>query len=476
MKFKAGLEIHFQLNTKNKLFCNCSTAAKEKNPVKTITRKQHPVASELGEIDRVAQYEFLRDRTFHYQLFRNETCLVELDEEPPHPLSREALEVALQIALFLNCEIPSEVQVMRKSVIDGSNPSSFQRTMIVGYNGSLDYKKRKIPITQVTLEEDAAAIVKEEKGHVTFRLNRLGIPLVEIDTGILEGFTPEEIQDIALTIGLIAKSTGKAKRGIGAIRQDVNVSTKGERVELKGVQELGMLAKVIGIETERQMKLPKVEKETRAVGQDGTSRFIRPLPGAARMYPETDIPPISIGDDWIRKIKKNLPEPWTKKLERFKKSYKLSNVLASSIVKSDYLDLFEEIMKTKKVDAPLVANTFVSTLKDLQKREKVPIENLSDSHFTELFDFVEKKKIVKEAIPEILKFLSQNPDKKVQQAIDSLGIRMLSEKELEKIVKEIISQPGLTFGKAVGIVMSKVRGKADAKTVMAVVKKFFRGK
>ncbi|HKZ45476.1 MAG TPA: Glu-tRNA(Gln) amidotransferase GatDE subunit E, partial [archaeon] len=164
---KAGLEIHQQLDTKHKLFCNCSTALQEKDPIQIIKRKQHPVASELGEIDIATQYEYLRNRTFSYQLFKNETCLLEQDDEPPHELNREALEIAFQIALLLNCKIPDEIHIMRKTLIDGSAISGFQRTAQIGMNGLLRYKGKKIEITNVSLEEDAAAIVSEENGNVT---------------------------------------------------------------------------------------------------------------------------------------------------------------------------------------------------------------------------------------------------------------------------------------------------------------------
>ena len=224
---KAGLEIHQQLGTSHKLFCNSSAAMKEKDVTGIIKRKQYPVASELGEMDVATMHEFLRDRTFYYQTFPHETCLIELDEEPPRGINKEALNTSIEIALMLNCEIPNEIHVMRKTITDGSNTSAFQRTMIVGMNGFLRYKGRKIPIDYINLEEDAAAIVGEEKGNVTYRLNRLGIPLVEVGTGVMTEFTPEEIQDIAFNIGMIFRSTGKVKRGIGTIRQDVNISIKG---------------------------------------------------------------------------------------------------------------------------------------------------------------------------------------------------------------------------------------------------------
>lgn len=259
---KAGLEIHQQLNTEHKLFCNCSTAMQEKEPIGTIKRKQHPVASELGEIDIATQYEYLRNRTFFYQLFRNETCLVDQDDEPPHELNQEALETAFQIALLLNCKIPDEIHIMRKTLIDGSTISGFQRTAVVGLSGFLRYRGKKIEITHVSLEEDAAAIVSEENGNATYRLNRLGVPLVEIGTGLLIGFSSEEIEDIAFNIGMICRSTERVKRGLGSIRQDVNVSTKqSERVEIKGVQELGLLSKIVENEVQRQLSLAEIRNE-----------------------------------------------------------------------------------------------------------------------------------------------------------------------------------------------------------------------
>ncbi|MEM5766457.1 MAG: Glu-tRNA(Gln) amidotransferase subunit GatE [Candidatus Aenigmatarchaeota archaeon] len=610
---KVGLEIHQQLNTREKLFCSCSTAMREKEPVAIIMRKQHPVTSELGEIDIAAQHEYLRDRTFYYQTFKEESCLVELDEEPPHEINKEALNIALQIAMLLNCQIPEEIEVMRKTVIDGSNPTSFQRTMVIGLNGFLNYKGKKIEIKNVSLEEDAAAIVSEEKGKVTYRLNRLGVPLVEISTGILTGFNPEEIEDIAYQIGMICRSTGKTKHEIGAIRQDLNISIKGcERVEVKGVQELSLLSKVIENEVKRQLSLlairaelrkkgikkikfkpidvnqllkesncrvlraivetggrvfalrlpgfagrlkeeispdktlgrelaefvqifglegiihsdedlskyradadfkkireflkaddqdaivligePKTggkvseelldkinrilefgsEKETRAADEQGATKFTRPLPGAARLYPETDIKPVLLEKEFLEKIREDLPEPWTKKYERFKKQYKLSDELAKPLLESKYFELFEDIVKKYKISPALVANTFVSILKDLQRREKIEVERISKQHFFDLFEALDKKEIVKEAIPEILKYLANYPGETVQNVIKELNLRPISLTELKKIFEEIVSRPGLSYEKAVGIVMSQVRGRIEAQVVMETLKKFMK--
>jgi Glu-tRNA(Gln) amidotransferase subunit E-like FAD-binding protein len=444
----------------------------ERKPITIVKRRQHPVASELGEVDVATQYEFLRDRTFHYQVFSNEDCLIECDEEPINPVNQEALEVVLQIALLLNCTIPEEIHVMRKTVIDGSNTAAFQRTMVVGLDGFIEYKGRKIEITHVSLEEDAAAIIEGEEKDVIYRLNRLGIPLVEIGTGLLVNYLPEEVEDIAHLIGMICRSTSKVKRGIGTVRQDVNVSIRGgNRVEIKGIQKLELISKVIELEVQRQLSLPKVEKETRTANEDGITRFTRPLPGSARMYPETDIPPIVIEKKMIQRIKKELPEPWTKKLVRFKRELKLSDELSSQILRSDYLDLFEKFIKKFKIAPAIIANVFVSTLKDLRKREGIPVDNLTEENFEELFGLLDKGKIVKESIPDVLLYKAKNPDISIEDCIKKIGLGNITEKELREIVKDAIkNNRDKPVEKIIGIVMSKVRGRVKSEDVVRIVK------
>ncbi len=471
---KCGLEIHQQLNTQHKLFCNCSTEMKERNPALTIKRKQHAVASELGEVDVAAQFEYLRDRTFHYQVFQNETCLVEIDDEPPHNLNPEALHIALQIALLFNCQIPEEIHMMRKTVIDGSNTGGFQRTAIIGLNGYIKFKGKKIEITQISLEEDAASIVEEKNGNVTYRLNRLGVPLVEIDTGLLIGYAPEEIQEMAYLIGIMCRSTSKTRHGIGSIRQDINVSIrKGARVEVKGVQELGLIAKIIENEVKRQLTLKKVEEETRIAKLDGTTEFARPLPGANRMYPETDLEPMAITKEYLESIKKSLPEPWINKMERFKTKLRLSDLLAKEILESEYLNLFEKTISSKRVEPSIVATTFVSTIKDLERREKIDMSRIQEHKLLEIFDYLQDKKFVKEAIPEVIKYLAAYPQNGVGDAVKELDLKPLSVSEVKEIAKGIVT-PGMNFDKAVGIVMSKVRGKIDAQEVMKIVKSMMK--
>ena len=465
---KVGLEIHFQLDIDKKLFCNCSSAMKEKEPIAIVKRKLHPVASELGEIDVAAQFEYLRNRTFFYEVFKNESCLVELDEEPPHNPNEEALKVALQIAKLFNCKIPEQIFVMRKTVIDGSNTSGFQRTMIIGFDGYFEFKGKKIPITQICLEEDAAAIDKEENGNVYYKLNRLGIPLVEIDTGVIEGFEPKEIEEIAYQIFLIASSTRKIRRQIGAIRQDVNVSISGgERVEIKGVQKLSLISKVIEKEVERQLELIKkgerIKKETRAAKEDGTTEFMRPLPGAERMYPETDVKPIK-----TEYILKNLeiPELLNKRIERYEKEYRLSKSLIESLLKTDYFFFFEDLARNyPKIEPSVIANVLSSTLKEIERKEKVEIK-LTEERLIEFFDALNKGLVFKEAAYDILK--KMNEGKSVEEAVKELGLTPLTKEEIIKIIEETKKEVA-DKKRFIGIVLSKVRGRANISEVMKLI-------
>lgn len=236
-----------------------------------------------------------------------------------------------------------------------------------------------------------------------------------------------------------------------------------------------LLAKVVRKEVERQLALPRVKHETRAVNVDGSTHFTRPLPGAARMYPETDVKPITISNSYLKEIKSNLPEPYTKKLSRFKRKFKLSNDLAAQIINSSYLELFEKIVKNRRIDPSVAASTFVSTLKDLRRREKVNTRRLRTVHFVELFNKLARKIIVKEAIQEILKYLAENPENTVTQAIGDLNLEMIKKPELVRMARNLAKEnPDLQREKIVGIMMSRVRGRADPEEVMRIVKRFRR--
>ncbi|MEM4138937.1 MAG: Glu-tRNA(Gln) amidotransferase subunit GatE, partial [Sulfolobaceae archaeon] len=233
---KVGLEIHQQLNTTHKLFCNCPTTLSEEYTA-TLVRYLRPVMSELGEVDVAALFEWEKGKRYIYRLSRP-TCLVEYDEEPPHSINEEALKIAIAITLALGGEVVDEVYVMRKTVIDGSNTSGFQRTAIVGLGGKILDEEGVVGIQTIALEEDAARKISETSEEVLYNLDRLGIPLIEISTAP-DIKTPEQAERVALKIGQLLRLTGKVKRGIGTIRQDLNVSIDGGvKTEIKGVQRL----------------------------------------------------------------------------------------------------------------------------------------------------------------------------------------------------------------------------------------------
>lgn len=265
---KVGIEIHQQLDTKHKLFCFCPTAAREVEDSNfEFFRYLRLKRSEIGEEDRAAKEEVERSRRFIYKYY-DSTCLVEADEEPPRELNREALLIAIQVAKMLNMEVVDEVHVMRKIVIDGSNTTGFQRTALVAFGGFLEVEGRRIGISTLCLEEEACRKIEEGEGYAVYSLDRLGIPLVEIGTDP-DIDSPEMAKKVAARLGMILRSTGKVKRGLGTIRQDVNISIRdGARVEIKGVQELDILDKIVEYEVLRQVNLLKIKEELKERGAE----------------------------------------------------------------------------------------------------------------------------------------------------------------------------------------------------------------
>ena len=335
--FKCGLEIHQQLEGK-KLFCNCKTLNSDKKPDIKFERKLKAVTGETGEIDVAAEFEMLKNRKMIYEGSSEDVCLVECDEEPPHGLNKEALETALKAALLLNAKIVDEIQVMRKTVIDGSNVSGFQRTALVAMDGFVETPYGKISVPTICLEEEAAQKIGEGNDFVSYRLDRLGIPLIEIATGS-DIKSPEHAKEVAGHIGMMLRSVEGVKRGLGTIRQDVNISIKdGARTEIKGFQDLKSIPKVIKFEVERQLSSikqnKKISKEVRKAEPDFTTSFLRPMPGAARLYPETDVLPIKIDKTHIEKLRKGLPKLLAERLDEFSKKYKLSSELAKELVEN----------------------------------------------------------------------------------------------------------------------------------------------
>ncbi|MEF8829664.1 MAG: Glu-tRNA(Gln) amidotransferase subunit GatE, partial [Haloarcula sp.] len=257
----AGLEIHQQLDTATKLFCDCPTAIREpEGSERSFTRYLHPTKSELGEIDEAALEESMVDREFEYLAY-DTTCLVEEDDEPPHRVDREAMETTLEIAQLLDMSVVDQVNVMRKIVVDGSNTTGFQRSMLVANDGAIETSAGPVGIEDMLLEEESCQRVEETDDGVRFSLDRLGIPLVEIGTKP-DIRSPEQAREAAERIGMLLRSTGKVKRGLGTIRQDVNVSiAEGARIELKGVQSLDDIDDLVRNEVRRQVELLDIAEE-----------------------------------------------------------------------------------------------------------------------------------------------------------------------------------------------------------------------
>ncbi len=270
--FMCGLEIHQQLATR-KLFSPCPSEvvdpdAVAERAIAQYDRRLRATQSEMGETDAAVLAETKRRRAFRYLAIDGVTSLVELDEEPPHPMDDDALDVTLTFAGLLGARPADEVHVMRKTVIDGSNTSGFQRTALVATGGVVDAEGGDVPIWTIAVEEDSARKLEEAGNAVTYTLDRLGIPLIEVATGP-QITDPKHAQETARRLGGLLRATGRVKRGLGSIRQDLNVSIGvGDRVEIKGCQDLRAVPSVIEKEVRRQLWLHYVAETLRARGFD----------------------------------------------------------------------------------------------------------------------------------------------------------------------------------------------------------------
>ena len=467
---KAGLEIHQQLDT-GKLFCACPSYLRSEEPHFVVRRKLHAVAGEEGEIDAAVQHEAALGRTFEYQGYHDTTCLVELDEEPPHFINEEALDVALMIALLLQCEVYLVTQVMRKTVIDGSNTSGFQRTVLLAHDGFVETSFGKVKIDTLCLEEDAARLIGKDGKSATYRLDRLGIPLVEIATAAVLD-TPEKIKETALKLGEILRAC-KVKRGIGTIRQDVNVSIRGhERVEIKGFQEPSMMVETVKKEIERQqrgLKEGKKQGEVRNALPSGETEFLRPLPGRARMYPETDLPLLRIRREQLNELKKKLPKLRHEIRDELKKKG-LSEEL-TSLVLDGHVEEFEVLMRVYDTHANLVAKMIALWRREfaakLKKSFEEVEEKLSERVLEEVLEAVREGKLQEgEVKPVLWKIVSEG--KSVEQA---LKIERVDDSALEEQIAAIVAQkPGLRINAYMGMVIAKIPD-VDKRKAMEILQK-----
>lgn len=251
----AGLEVHQQLLTERKMFCHCPAGLYTREHDGVVLRHMRPTLSELGEYDGTALMEFKTRKNIIYLLHESNVCTYEMDDTPPFLVNQQALDVAIEQCLMLGCDIVDEVHIARKQYLDGSIPTGFQRTAIVGVNGHLPFRGRQLGITQVSVEEDSCREVADRGHLVVWRTDRLGMPLIETVTEP-ELRTPEEVAEAIMLIGLVCRSTGHVRTGLGASRQDINVSVRGgRRVEIKGVPQAGWAPALVHGEAWRQVNL-----------------------------------------------------------------------------------------------------------------------------------------------------------------------------------------------------------------------------
>ena len=611
-----GLEIHQQVDSPTKLHCRCPNIYREpEEATHEIRRFLRPKANNLGMMDRAVVEQTQANRQSRYMVF-DTTCLGDVDEAGPVPVSPEALKTSLEVSKLLHMIPVDRAHVMRKIIVDGSGPAGFQRTTFISGNGWIETESGKCRIASLCLEEESAPKMEENDEYIVFSLDRLGIPLIEIATEP-DIRTPEQTFEVASYLGMALRSTGSVKRGIGTIRQDVNVSIRdGTRVEMKGVQALAMIGEIVKREIFRQLSLLEIKKElneknaavdttlydvtnifaetkskviinsaknrrivairlkgfkgyigrevqpgrrlgtelsekAKAVGvsglfhtdelpnygitaeeveklraavgaeeddavimisgredvvkramesvvqraeqvlitipqetryalPDGNTSYMRPLPGAARMYPETDLPTFIIGRQEYRELP--VPELLTNKSKRYMEEYNLNQEFADTVAFSKHMKLFEKLTEKYKGNASatptLLARIFTGVLPEL-KREGLNIESITDIKFEEMFDSIADGKLPKDGARQILVMICNDTKCCISEAIEKLGVGTVDSAEIEEYIdsivadkKEFIAEKGLAaVGPLMGIVMEKYRGKIEGKEVSAMLKK-----
>ena len=599
-----GIEIHQQLDTA-KLFCSCESRLCEEG-YGNYFRKLRPTTSEMGEIDRAALAQFRRHLGYRYQCCRGTSCLVELDEEPPHDVNPDAMDISLTFSEMLGADIVDEVHFMRKIVVDGSNTSGFQRTALISTGGSVDVGGRKVGILSVCLEEDACRRVETSGDEVTWRTDRLGIPLIEVATAP-DMRTPEEVMEVAYRLGTLLRATKRVKRGLGTIRQDLNISIPGgARIELKGVGELRMIPDYVRNEVARQKMLLKIRsilsergtspvkfepvdvthifagseskvirgalsdkgkviavrlpgfagvmngdggtlrlgaemaqrarakgvkgifhsdelpnygitqeyvdrlkeflgmvsgndafvicaakekkatdaleaateranealsgvpEETRDPLPDGTTKYSRPLPGAARMYPETDVPPSLISDGMIGRIRNSMPEFPEETERRLTEQYGINSQQARQIVRQSDDELFEKLAGGSM--ASVAAATLLSTFSEMERDGSDP-RSIPEDGLLHAFDLLREGKFAKEALPQLLREMASGSSP--EESVRKLGLGTVDTDEAYGIIMKIVSERGdfvrskgmASVGPLMGPVMGALKGKMDGKQI-----------
>lgn len=477
VSLKSGLEIHQQLDS-HKLFCRCLSVLRQDTPDVIIKRKLHIISGESGRVDEAVRFESKRDREFIYQGYNDNCCLVEYDECPPYEINQEALKIALQISLLLNCEVMQNSQIMRKTVIDGSNTGGFQRTVLIARNGYIETSFGRVSVDNVYLEEDSArpASGEEDVNSKVYKLDRLGIPLVEIATGP-HMHTPEQIKEAALKIGEILRAC-KVRRGIGTIRQDVNISIsvgkkESERVEIKGFQDPKIMILTVENEMKRQRKCIEENscaREVRRALEDGTTIFLRPMPGSSRMYPETDLPILHISREIVNEVKGSLPR-LKHEIKQELESEGLGEEMIGLILEANKVNEYREMLQVYQ-NPNLVAKMLTLWQKEISVKEKVSLvlveKKLTLDILESILRLVAGKKIDESRAKLVMQDIVRG--KSADEALKIESTENLEE-EILKIVKE---KPGLSSNAYMGLVMSKFKGKVSGKEVMSILNKLVK--
>ncbi len=607
--FKSGLEIHQQLYTDKKLFCRCPAGIYSENYDAEILRHMRPTLSELGEYDGTALMEFKTKKEIIYRINRNTVCTYEMDDTPPFLINEDALDIALGIGMLYNCKLVDELHIARKQYLDGSIPTGFQRTAIYAVDGWIPYKDRKVKIVQMSIEEDSCREVADYSHNRIYLTDRLGMPLIETVTGP-DMITPYEVAEVGWICAKLVRSTHKVRRGIGAARQDVNVSVDGgTRVEIKGVPKISMIPLLTHNEAMRQWNLlrlrdelnkrgitcetfkardyeitslikkpyyiplknavesklkircvvlkgfkdllrwqtqtdtyfskeisdrvrviaclttipniihsdsktdtitssdwQKVKKfvdatdddtlvivwateddiqtavneiiirakeattgipsETRQALSDGTNGFERILPGADRMYPDTDLPPKKIAEDRINKIKSWLPEQFWER-QKWYKQLAIPPDTIDELSISKYAELFRKAVNKWKVNPTTAAVILIQYPKRL-KKGIYNYSSIDEEMFASILKSYVDGKLTRDFILSVLKTSAE-----LGMFVEEIIPKSISEDELEnEIVLAEQQMEKMEFIKKenahsimMGILMDKLRGKISAKSV-----------
>ncbi len=571
--FKCGLEVHQQLATKKKLFCRCPAGIfHDFNDYDAeIVRHMRPTLSELGEYDGTALMEFKTKKKIVYRIKNDTACTYEVDDTPPFVLNPEALSHAMEIALLLKMNIVGELHITRKQYLDGSIPTGFQRTTILGIEGEIPISNKKIKLIQFSIEEDSCREVSDYRHTRVYYADRLGMPLIETVT-YPEMLTPWEAEEAGQYIRFLARSSGKARTGIGAARQDVNVSvTGGTRIEIKGVSHITWIPKLTHNEAFRQWALLEIKKdllakninhnewkishkilpsedwkkipllkemaaqnwklvavnlpqfknilsfftqphrtfadeiadrlkvipclekpnmyyseelnpvlksedwkkiakalsaddhdaqilfwtpdedlktaletieerckmafigvpnETRKAFEDGTTIFERVLPGADRMYPDTDSKPISIPNEMIEECRKKLPVDLHDRLDQLK-AWGVPVDANVYILRNNLMPVIEKISAEHQMSPKTIALIYAHRIKALQGASPIPFTH---DKISDLFKFIHSRSLTMDIFYEMLNVLYKNPNMLFSSILSVLNYE---KHEADKVLEQI---------------------------------------